>query len=828
MKQLFKPLLKILLLTVFVIISLVFITTTFFAENIEKSVLSMIEKNLEAPLVLDDVEFTIYENFPSASVKITNLLLLESKKFNNDTLLFTERAYVEISILDIINKNYNLQNIIIADAQINIKYNELNTPNFLIFKKTSEKNNPLSIKKIVFLNTKLNIKKETPVLEISWAFKKTIISISNKGYKFNTDGFSNKLIVGVLDYMNNKKFDFTANTKIKKDTITILDSDLNIEDVLLNVTGTILKGNTLDLKISGEKQEINKIITHLPENIQKACSPFIANGKITFHSSLKGLINKEHNPLFEMDYEVAEGNFKLKAIPFELHNMQMNGALSNGESRNFSSTKITSNLFKASTKNGNINGMFTLTNLNNYFLNSQFKSSWDLTEVNQYFEDSPFIGLKGRLLSNTNYQGNIAFNKHFKRMFLNANHKSDIKLKNVQFNYKLFPLQFTFESLNCTLDKHKTVVNSCLSTISETDINFKGEALNLIAYILGEAPKIYLDGNAKSTYTNFSEVMTLGDISNEKNKFKSKTIMPNWIDLNTTFDVKNFSHKNFIASNLSGAVLYKNGAINAENLTAQSLNGEISGGFTLTEPIAKNLKLVSSLELKQINIRNSFNAFNNYGQTFIHKEQIKGVGNAELNIESHWGPDFVLDKKKLKISSHLVIEKGELIDFKALENLSSYVSLDELKHVKFSTLENTIDVANEVITIPAMEIKSSALSVFLLGTHTFNHEINYEITLLLSELLSSSFRKKNTQITEFGEEQQDGKIFNTVYFKMTGNTNRPKISLNKVRFMEDVNNSIEKEKEIISNIIKEDILQTKNREEEESGQEIEIKWNPEL
>ena len=73
MKQLLKPLLKILFLTLFVIVSIVFIITTYFAENIEKSVISMIEKNLEAPLLLDDVEFTIYENFPSASVKITTL-----------------------------------------------------------------------------------------------------------------------------------------------------------------------------------------------------------------------------------------------------------------------------------------------------------------------------------------------------------------------------------------------------------------------------------------------------------------------------------------------------------------------------------------------------------------------------------------------------------------------------------------------------------------------------------------------------------------------------------------------------------------------------------
>ena len=227
--------------------------------------------------------------------------------------------------------------------------------------------------------------------------------------------------------------------------------------------------------------------------------------------------------------------------------------------------------------------------------------------------------------------------------------------------------------------------------------------------------------------------------------------------------------------------------------------------------------------------QNSFEAFNNYGQKTITKNQLKGIGNAKVEIESYWKPNYVLDTKKLKINSDLVIEKGELIDYKPLENLSSYVSLEELRHVKFSKLENTINVSNEIVTIPTMEINSSALSLVLSGTHTFNQEINYDLKLILSELLSSTFRKKNTNITKFGEEKKDGKIFNTVYFKMTGTTENPKIALNPMRFMQDVNTNVKKETEKLITIIKEDILQSETKgEEEEEGQEIEIEWEPKL
>ena len=827
MKRIFKHVFKILFISIFITGGVVFTCTIYFSDEIEKNVVSKIEQAIDLPLILDDVEFTVYKNFPYASVKITNLLILESEDFNNDTLLFTELAYIKLSLVSLINKVYDVESVIAKNAKINIKYNNLNVPNFLIFKKNPATKNSLSIHKVTLLNTELNVSKEIPAMDMKWTLTKSIISINNQNFTFNTDGLSNKLIVGMTDYMNAKKIDFIAKTQITKDTIIILESNLAIEDVLLNVRGSIYQGNTLNLKIDGMKQEIDQIIANSPENIKQICSPFIVNGEITFNSSLKGLITKDENPLFEMDYAVTKANFKLRSIPFELNNIQMNGNLNNGENRNFNSTRIEAKVFEAKTKNGNINGKFTLTNLNNYYLNSQFKSSWDLTEVSQYFKKSPLIGLRGRLFTNTNYKGGISFDRKFKKRFLNATHKSDIKLQNVKFNILRSPLDFIFESADLKLEGHKLLANSLQSTISETDFNFKGQILNFIAYIIDEAPKVYVDGNIKSTYTNLSELMTLGAPSNS-GLHKITPILPNWIDANTAIDIKNLSYENFIASNLSGDIYFENGNMNGENLNANSLNGEIAGWFTLSEPINNNLKLISNIELKKINIRNSFEAFNNYGQEFITKEQLKGVGTAEINIESHWRPNFVLDTERLKLKSHLVIEKGELIDFKPLENLSSYISLDELKHVTFSTLENTIDIANEIITVPTMEIKSSALSVFLSGEHKFNQEINYEVTLLLSEILSASFRKKNTEITEFGEEKRDGKIFNTVYLKMTGNTDDPKISLNKIRFMEDVNNSVEKEKETITNIIKEDILKIETKKEQEKGQEIEIEWDPKL
>ena len=127
-----------------------------------------------------------------------------------------------------------------------------------------------------------------------------------------------------------------------------------------------------------------------------------------------------------------------------------------------------------------------------------------------------------------------------------------------------------------------------------------------------------------------------------------------------------------------------------------------------------------------------------------------------------------------------------------------------------------------------MEIKSSALSVFLSGTHTFDQEIDYRIKLLLSELLSNTFRKRNTTLdNEFGELDDEGRIFNTVYLKMTGNTEDPKISFDGLKIKEDIQEGIDTEIETIKTIINEDILNTEEFLEDEEGQDVIIEWEEE-
>ena len=824
MKQLIKRIVQTLIgISLLLLISGFFITY-FFSDKIEKTVINKIQEKMTSDLKLGNVAFSLYEKFPSASVKISNLLAFEKEGFNNDTLFYAKSTYIELSIIDIIQSSFDIKKVVVDNGKINIKYDDDNNPNFAIFKTNKQSKNKLSLNNLILLGTHINLTKKE--VNLKWEIQEGFLDFKEKNVIINAKLFSKKLIVNTRDYIHKKQMILLTVLEIKKDSILIQKGSIvHIENLKTELSGEIIMGKIIDLDFSCEDQELTNIIQNTPEHLKSIYSSFQANGIVNCNGNIKGLVSKVSNPYLDMECSIEKGSFNLKSRPFILEGISLKSKITNGEERSFHNTRIEISDFNSKTKNGFLKGDFSIQNLNNYYLTANFSSIWDLAEINHYFEDSPFFNLQGKVNANTQYLGNISFDSKFTNYFLKANHISKTSFKEVSFIYKNIPLDFNFNSIECVFKNNQIEVKNSAFTIADSDIDFTGDITNLIGYILKKEDTIDITGKLKATYIKFDELLSLKDTLEEQ----GEGTMPKWIYADVNTNIKTFSYDDFIASDITGQFNYNNQSLTGENIRLSSLNGNIAGNFKFYESKNNKLTLFSQLNLKKLNIRNTFLAFNNFNQDFITAKHIKGIGSAEIQMQASWKTGFIFEKDKLSVKSHLVIEKGELIQFKPLESLSDYVSLDDLKTVQFSTLENTIEIDNKLVTIPTMEIKSSALSVFLSGTHTFEQEIDYRIKLLLSELMSTKFRKKNTNVkkTEFGEIKENGEIFNTIYFKMTGNSENPNISFDGIRFREDIQKGIVQERKIITNIIKEDILLTKEQEQKEKEQGVIIEWDDE-
>jgi hypothetical protein len=103
----------------------------------------------------------------------------------------------------------------------------------------------------------------------------------------------------------------------------------------------------------------------------------------------------------------------------------------------------------------------------------------------------------------------------------------------------------------------------------------------------------------------------------------------------------------------------------------------------------------------------------------------------------------------LTAQADLKIINGELLKFDPMLSLSKYISVDELKNIKFKTLRNTITISDQKIRIPEMLIISSAFKITLSGIHSFDNNFDYRLRVALSDVLFNKAKRKKKEIEDY-------------------------------------------------------------------------------
>jgi hypothetical protein len=160
--------------------------------------------------------------------------------------------------------------------------------------------------------------------------------------------------------------------------------------------------------------------------------------------------------------------------------------------------------------------------------------------------------------------------------------------------------------------------------------------------------------------------------------------------------------------------------------------------------------------------------------------------------------------EKLVADSKVEIRNGELIGFEPMLGLSRFIDVSELQHIRFSTLKNEIFIRNQVITIPQMDINSSAFNISGSGTHRFDGHFDYRMRVLLSDVLYGRARRAKPENQEFGIVEDDGLGRTSLYLLVSGTSDNYRVSYDRGAVREMIRESIADERNALKQLLHEE------------------------
>ncbi|MBI3521117.1 MAG: hypothetical protein HY062_17385 [Bacteroidetes bacterium] len=783
-------------------VSLVFI----YEEEVVNLIIKELNKHLKTEVRIDpkNIDLTIIRSFPDCAIEFKELTAMDAREFEtNDTLLYAKRLALAFNIKDLFNKNYTIKKIELSSARCHLKVDKKGNANYMVWKsegtQTSGDSLKFALEKITltdvdlsYKNSKHRIKLNTSVKELRFKGK-----FSDDQYTLKTDGnaYVSLFQVEKVKYLNNKNLKFDLEFDVNGSTYTIKKSETFVNATHLVSNGAFVVKDSLqslDINFNGKNLDISTTLSLLPEKFQNQINDyesdgeFYANGECHYKNGQPFIIKAEFG-IKQATITYKKQNTTLKQVNL-LGNIEMNDKRSLLTLKNIS----------ANLNNNTFTGDVELSHFEDPYLKLKLAANTKLEELIAFYPIDTLQELSGNISINAEMEGLISDMKS-NAYSPNIMAKGNAVINNLKAKFKQSEKEINVPEGELQLNnRHLNVYNLKLIKGS-SDVMLVGELPNFLSYLFDSKEPLTIVAQVTSDRIELEDFLFGAGQSSETSSIN----IPNNLDFNVSVNVKQLSFSKFVANNIKGNMLLKNQKIALKELSLNTTDGEVKLN-AFADVSGENIKVSGDCELTKLNIQKLFTQLNNFGQTTIQDVNLKGFVTAGVDFTGTWDKKLNADLNSINVTSSILIERGELIGFKPLESLAKYIDVNELRHIKFSTLQSAVEIKNKVITLPKTSIKSNAINLELWGKHSFDNMIDYHIQLLLSELLAKKPRANKDFDEELSLVENDPENRRSVFIVMTGPIDNPTIKYDRKGAKEKIKEDIKQEKQNLKQLLKEE------------------------
>ena len=806
-----KSVFKILLIATLVI-ALVFAAALGYLISNKKIltdfVLAQINKELSAELKIESSDVTLFKNFPNVSLDLLGVSISK----NNSSIFKANHVYLGFNIEDIINKNYHIQVIKIDSGQFQLVVDKKGQANFDIIKPktTAEKDTSsflVELEKVKFDNVAIRFTNyQTKQLYHTFLNNAEFEGkFSNKVFdlKIDAKALVEKCSAEDIEFITDKKVELSASININNELKTYIfkNAALKIDELDLLVNGSLketAKGNNADIRFDAKKISITSLLSILPITLPAEVLAYQTSGNVYFKGSVIGLITPHSNPRIETTFGINNGSLKNEKLNLSLHNISLLGEFNNGDKKTLATSSLYLKNVKAQLLNDNINANIQLTNLAKPLLDLSVNGSMDLNNLFKLFPNKSIEKISGTVNFDSKIKANLK-DADASKIWKQAGNYGNFDLNINELKVK--DIDKTINNLKATfgLNGADLKIENCALNLNQTDVSIKGYLNNFLGYLFSANEILDADINYKSDFVDLAHVIFAPtNAENAKNKSNQQYNLPKNIRLTLNASIKELRHKQFIAHQVETKLQVLPMQIMVEKFTCSAFNGTLALSTKIVNSTQGNYFVESKINIKNIQLTDAFKQCENFGQNNITYQNISGTYSGNIDFAGVWDEKLNCKKDKILALISVQIKNGQLINYKPLEALSKYISLSDLQNLKFADLNNTIEIKQQTIVIPKMQIDNNALNITMSGSQNFDNFLDYNLKLNLTELLK---KKRKPKDNEFGEEDEKTKGLN-LFISMRGPIDNLKISYDKANVKANIKQNIKQEGQTIKELIK--------------------------
>lgn len=672
------------------------------------------------------VSLSILRNFPNLSFSIEDLSITGKDEFEGKKLADIGRFYFTVNIMDLINKDYNINGIMLDDADFYVKVLRNGKANYNIVEPstdtTSSSNLELELAVDHWEINNLNLIYDDEPSAI-------YVEVNNFNHS-GTGDFSQSLVdfetetnieevtfdLGNVRYLRKAKIgvDFNANLDLANKVYTLKENSFRVNALELNADGTIRQPNAtdtkMDLTFNAPKTSFASILSLVPAAYTKDFDDVKTKGKVQLNGFAKGIYNANRMPAFAVNLVVDDAEVKYPGVPLPIKNINTKIAVNNPSS-DMDAMTVQVPRFHVEIGNNPFDATLNLKNpISDPDIQATVDGTIDLNQLQQAFPMEGVSKLTGIINANLEVDTRLSYvdEKAYEKV------KTEGKLSVTGVNYSSTDLPpVKVNRLDVNFNPESVSVLDFNVNIGNSDLRGKGELDNIMAYFSSSS---LMRGELTLNSNFFDANQILGSEEETKepaNERRQDKNVATKMEDNTTASTPIFDDFEFELKANMKAIKYE---------TYNIVNVALEGDFSPSKANLDNFELM----IGKVDVRAKGEVENIFGYLF-DEEVIKGnltVYSNYMNLnqfmtEDGSAPEPTASNQPLpddveQIESDLEpIQVPENIDFTLFATCKRFL----YDNYDFKNVQAEVHIHDQIVDIAALQADAFGGKIVMNGSY---------------------------------------------------------------------------------------------------------------
>ncbi|MBK9338018.1 MAG: hypothetical protein IPM98_16325 [Lewinellaceae bacterium] len=760
----------------------------FFSKQITRRVLEEVSNSLRTELEVRDAGLSLLSGFPNASVNLADVRVKDA--FGKNLLVAREVAF-RFKITSLFGDRIEIKNLRISGGGIAVRINQRGQANYDIFKTAGQRAAApadsglrIALENAELVNLLLSYQnaKTNQIAEIN--LRSAGFAGDFSAQKFDLSSQADLTVARLqLDqsrYLLGKTVRYNAviAVDIEKGLFDFQNVELTVGGNAFTVEGIAVNKpdyTDLNLKLLGQEGDVSVVVDLLPEPYHSYFSDFQSSGAYTFTGFVRGRAGKTQTPTVGAEATLRNGSVRSEKLQSPLRNVSFRAV--------YSAPPDGRGVFEIADFQADFGGQplafnLKITDLDDPSVDFQCHGALPLNAAYGLFDDPAVTAGDGIVrINRLSVQGRYADMTSMSRI-AGVRAGGEMQFEEAEITYNGVPINF--RSGRLMLEDNLFALDSLDVQVGRSDFAFRGSARNLLPVLFADSLNttdalLEFSGSLHARQFDITQFMAMlavqedavegGQAALDSLRTAANTERQRLTDrlkgaFSATFEA--FEYEKIQGKNFVGQLALDHNQLVLKG-GAQTMQGAITLDGIAHFAISPTLQM--RITATDIDLRTCMEQCDNFGQSVMTADNLRGRLSGRVVVYAFWDErnEFLMDK--LRAYTDVTASNGELVGLPMLEEFSTFIHIEDLRRVKFTTMHNYLEIRDRNLYLPAMLIQSNALNMTLSGTHSFDNDIDYKIKVNAGQTLLSRIKRHDPDLDPL--PARDG-LFN-VFYTIVGN-----------------------------------------------------------